>query len=79
MNTKYNIELIVRAGVCRPGDTIEMTAISAYVDASGKFALIGNFLDTVDRGRKRAYVAVRVHGRIAAIGYFLSATSCTRS
>ena len=56
----------LRAGVCRPCDTIEMTAtiivvISAYVDASRKFALIGNFLDTVDRGRKRAYVAVREH------------------
>ena len=35
-----------KAGVCRPCDTIELTAtivISAYVDASRKFALIGNF------------------------------------
>ena len=31
-----------------------IVVISAYVDASRKFALIGNFLDTVDRGRKRA-------------------------
>ena len=34
-----------------------IVVISAYVDASRKFALIGNFWDTVDRGRKRAYVA----------------------
>ena len=36
----------IRAGVCRPCDTIELTATSynsAYVDASRKFALIGNF------------------------------------
>ena len=39
-----------------------IVVISAYVDASRKFALIGNYLDTVDRGRKRAYVAVLVHG-----------------
>ena len=35
----------------------QLVVISAYVDASRKFALIGNFWDTVDRGRKRAYVA----------------------
>ena len=40
----------------------QLVVISAYVDASRKFTLIGNFLDTADRGRKRAYVAVRVHG-----------------
>ena len=34
-----------------------IVVISPYVDASRKFALIGNFSDTVDRGRKRAYVA----------------------
>ena len=32
----------------------QLVGISAYVDASRKFALIGNFWDTVDRGRKRA-------------------------
>ena len=31
-----------------------LVGISAYLYASRKFALIGNFLDTVDRGRKRA-------------------------
>ena len=57
-----------------------------------KFALIGNFLDTVDRCRKNAYVAcilvkldpvnrqlVVENGRLSATGYFLSATSFMRS
>ena len=51
----------------------------AYVDVSRKFALIGNFLNIVDRGRKRASVAVCEHGRLLATGYFISATSCMRS
>ena len=33
----------LRAGVCRPCDTIELTATSCNVDASRKFALISNF------------------------------------
>ena len=45
---------------------------------SFKFALIGNFLDTVDRGRKRAYVVEGEHRRLSQTGYFLSATSCMR-
>ena len=53
-----------------------IVGISAYVDTSRKFALIGNFLDTVDRGCKRAYyVAVREHGRLLVTGYFLSSTT----
>ena len=55
----------VRAGLCRPCDVIELTATGCNFSLcrrSRKFALIGNFLDTVDRSRKRAYVAVRVHG-----------------
>ena len=32
----------------------QLVVISAYVDALRKFALIGNFRDTVDWGRKRA-------------------------
>ena len=43
---------------------------SAYVDASRKFALIGNFWDTVDRGRKRAYVVEVELVRLSATGYF---------
>ena len=59
------MSVCVRAGVCRPCDMIELTATSwnfSCVDVSRKFVLIGNFLDTVDRGRKRAYVKVREHG-----------------
>ena len=73
----------LRAGVCRPCVETELTAtivgISAYVDESRKFALIGNLLDTVDRGRKRAYVVKVEHGRLSATGYLLSSTSCMRS
>ena len=46
MNNQYNKELLVKAGVCRPCDTTELTATScnfSYVDGSRKFALIGNF------------------------------------
>ena len=47
----------IRAGVCRHCLETELTAtmivgISVYVDASKYFALIGNLLDTVDRGHK---------------------------
>ena len=74
----------IRAGVCRHCLETELTAtmivgISVYVDASKYFALIGNLLDTVDRGHKRAYIVEVEHGRLSATGYYLSATSRMRS
>ena len=61
----YFIVYIIRAGVCRPCDTIELTATNCNFSLCRRVKKVcadRQLLDTVDRGRKRAYVAVREHG-----------------
>ena len=64
LSGKWNqVFLIAVTMLCRRlMSPLRYEGISAYVDASKMFALIGNFLDIVDRVRKRAYFAVREHG-----------------